>query len=153
MARGLSPEPAELKEWKPEHSWDYTIRIEGFKTQMEADIIINLNNPINIPAGSLGLCFYMKMEGADHIEGPTCGFCEKRQLTNVSRFKEAITAEQSHTRIICSPSTTLLQPLPDHSAYSADVTFLIWCPAYHEAKSDYQSLSHVRVKQPRRHFQ
>ena len=152
LARGLSTEPAELKEWKPEHSWDYTIRIEGIKTQMEANIKINLNNPTDIPSGSLGLWFYMKMEGSDdRIKGPTCGNCETRQLTNVSRFKDAITAGQTHTRIICSSSTTWLRPLPDNSAYSADVTFLIWCPAYHEPKSEYQS--RVRVKQIRRHFQ
>ena len=151
MARGLSTEPAELKEWKPEHSWDYTIRIEGIKTQMGANIKINLNNPRDIPTGSLGLWFYMKMEGSDDlIEGPTCGYCEKRQLTNVSRFKDAITTEQVHTRIICSPSNTWLQPCPDNSAYSADVTFLIWCPAYHDAS---QIQSHVRVKQARRPFQ
>lgn len=151
MARGLSPEPAELKEWKPEHSWDYTILIKGIKTQMGADIKINLNNPRDIPTGSLGLWFYMQKEGTDSLtEGPTCGYCNKRQLTNVSRFKDAITTEQAHTRIICSPSSTWLQPLPDNSAYSADVTFLIWCPAYHEV---FQSQTNVRVKQPRQLFQ
>ena len=151
MARGLSPEPAELKEWKPEHSWDYTICIEGIKTQMGAKIKINLNNPTDIPTGSLGLWLYMKKEGSNtYIEGPTCGYCQKRQLTNVTRFRDAIINEQAHTRIICSPSDASLTPLPDNTGYSADVTFLIWCPAYHEAISDH---SRVRVKQPRQLFQ
>ena len=151
MARGPSTEPAELKEWKPEHSWDYTIRIEGIKPQMGAQILINLNNPRDIPAGYLGLWFYMKKEGSDNsIEGPTCGACEKRQHTNVVRFKDAIISEQAHTRIICSPSVTSLEPSSDNTAYVADVSFLIWCPAYHEARSDH---SLARVKQSRQHFQ
>ncbi len=152
MTRGPSIEPAELKEWKPEHSWDYTIRIEGIRTQMGATILINLNNPTNIPTGSLGLWFYMKKkDGSDNrIEGPTCGICAKRQLTNVVRFKDAITAVQAHTRIICSPTETWLEPLPDNTAYVADVSFLIWCPAYHEARSDHST---ARVKQSRQHFQ
>jgi len=151
LARGLSVEPAEIKEWKPETSWDYTIRIEGIKTQMGAKIKINLNNPIDIPTGSLGLWIYMKKEGSDdHIEGQTCGYCEKRQRTNVSRFKDMIDSEQAHTRIICSTSDTWLEPLPDNAAYTADVSFLIWCPAYHEARTD---PSQVRVKQARQHFQ
>jgi len=154
MGRGPSAEPAELKEWKPDTSWEYTIRIEGIETQMGAKIKINLNNPRDIPRGSLGLWFYMKTKGSDdHIEGPTCGSCEKRQLSNVSRFRDAINAEQPRTRIICSPSTTWLQPLPDSTAYFADVSFLIWCPAYHEARSGHQSQSHVRVKQARKLFQ
>ena len=154
MARGLSAESAELKEWKPETSWEYTIRIEEIETQMGAKIKINPNNPRDIPRGSLGLWFYMKTKGSDElIEGPTCGFCEKRQLINVSCFRDAINAEQSHTRIICSPSTTWLQPLPDSTAYFADLSFLIWCPAYHEARSDRQSQNHVRVKQARKLFQ
>ena len=118
---------------------------------MGAKILINLNNPTDMPTGSLGLWFYMKTDGSDNrIEGPTCGVCAKRQLTNVARFKETITAVQTHTRIICSPPDTWLEPLSDNTAYVADVSFLIWCPAYHEARSGHSS---ARVKQPRQHFQ
>ena len=146
MARGVSTEPAELKEWKPEQPWDYTLRIEDMKTEMNAKIVINLNNHTNIPRGSLGLWFYMKKDGSDdRIEGRTCGDCAKRQLTSVPRFKDVIPAVQTHTRIICSSPVTWLEPLPDNTAHVADVTFVIWCPAYHEASA--------RVKQPRQHFQ
>ena len=147
MARGLSTEPAEFKEWKPEHSWDYTIRIDGIMTQMGAKILINLNNPTDIPPGSLGLWFYMKKDGSGNsVEGPSA----KRKPTNVARYKDVITAVQTHTRIICSSPDTWLEPLPDNTAYVANVSFLIWCPAYHEARFDHSS---ARVKQPRPRFQ
>ena len=88
-------ELAELKEWKPGNFWDYITRIEGIGTQMGPKMKINLDNPRDIPRGSLSLWFYMKTNGSgDRIEGPTCGSCEKRQLSNVSRFRGAINAEQ-----------------------------------------------------------